>query len=92
MACVWSVLPGFTYQVLIVLLGYSRSGWAGGMHKMTKTGIFALKELRVQGARRGESEKYKVMLGKECNLHKGRIFLFHSLGAFSVSRIVPSTQ
>lgn len=30
---------GFTYQVLIVLLGCSRSGWARGMHKMTKTGI-----------------------------------------------------
>lgn len=55
LACVWSVLPGFTYQVLIVLLGCSRSGWARGMHKMTKRGIFAFKELKVRGAGVGES-------------------------------------
>ena len=55
MACALSVLPGFIYQVLIVLLGCSSSGWARMGHKMTSPGTLPWRNLRFHRARRGVS-------------------------------------
>lgn len=52
-ARVLSLLPGFIYQVLTVLLGCSRSGWARGMHKMTNIGILTSRSLASTGLGEG---------------------------------------